>query len=218
MPNVLTSLEIDLRWLAGIAGLATLAYAIFNTFLSQSRPAVIYTGAARKLLRTPYLILATILFITLGIVLWKPLPFQLPLLLKLFVSILGVIVFFSGLVLYIWGRRTLGESFNVSTGFGVRLTQAHRLVTNGPFAYVRHPMYIGVILACWGGLLLYRTWTMLFLSIIMLGLVFRARVEEQALAQVYGRQWELYQRHVPAWFPYLGDILRRSAKKHPHRR
>jgi protein-S-isoprenylcysteine O-methyltransferase Ste14 len=165
---------------------------------------------------TPYLILATILFLILGIVLWKPLPIQLPLWLQLLISILGAVLFFSGLVLYIWGRRVLGESFNVSTGFGVRLTQAHRLVTNGPFAYVRHPMYIGVILACWGGLLLYRTWTMLFLSIVMLGLVVRARKEEQALAQVYGRQWELYQRHIPAWFPNLGEIFHRSAKKHPH--
>jgi len=214
MPNVLTSLEIDLRWLAGIAGLATLAFAIFNTFYAQSRPVKIYTGAARKVLRTPYLILATILFLALGYILWKPLPIQLPLLLQLFISILGAVLFFSGLVLYIWGRRSLGESFNVSTGFGVRLNQAHRLVTNGPFAYVRHPMYIGVILACWGGLLLYRTWTMLWLSVIMLGLVFRARREEQALSQVYGRQWEMYQRYVPAWFPRLDRLLGRSPTHH----
>jgi protein-S-isoprenylcysteine O-methyltransferase Ste14 len=41
----------------------------------------------------------------------------------------------------------------------------------------------------------------------MLGLIIRARKEEQALAQVFGRQWEMYQKHVPGWFPRLESLL-----------
>lgn len=207
MPNLLTSLEIDLYWLCGVAGLGTLAYALYNMLIAQTRPSGQYTGAARRVLRTPYLVIATLVFLALGIALWRPLPIQLPLGLQLLCSLLGAGVFISSLVIYLWGLRTLGVNFNASSGFGVRLHQAHRLVTSGPYAFIRHPMYLGVILAGWGGLLLYRTWSMLFFAVAMLGLIFRARKEEQALAKVFGRTWEIYKRHVPGWIPRLERLL-----------
>jgi protein-S-isoprenylcysteine O-methyltransferase Ste14 len=207
MPNLTTSLEIDLRWLAAIAGLGTLAYAIYNMVLAQSRPSGYQSGAARKLLRTRYLLAATLVFIFVEIILWKPLPIRFPLGLQLVVSILGAAIYFAGLVLYLWGLRTLGENFNASSGFGVRLNQAHKLVTSGPYAYIRHPMYLAVILVGWGGLLLFRTWSMLIFAVIMLGLIVRARKEEEALARIFGRQWDVYRRHVPGWIPSLDRLL-----------
>ncbi|OGO66171.1 MAG: hypothetical protein A2030_01925 [Chloroflexi bacterium RBG_19FT_COMBO_50_10] len=203
MPNLITSLEIDLHWLGAIAGLGTLAYSLYHMLLAQTRPAGHHTGAARQVLRARYLVIATLLFLVLGYILWKPLPIQLHWLVQLVISLLGAMIFFTSLVLYLWGLRTLGESFNASSGLGVRLQQAHRLVIHGPYAYVRHPMYLAVILAGWGGLLLYRTWTMLFFAILMLGLIVRARKEEQALAQVFGAGWEKYLHLVPGWIPRM---------------
>lgn len=213
MPNVLTSLEIDLRWLCGFAGLATLAYSLYNMLLAQSRPIGHHTGAAREVLRTRYLVIATLLFLFFGFILWRPLPVNLPWLLQLLISVLGAAIFIASLALYIWGMRTLGENFNASSGFGVRLHQAHRLVTDGPYAHIRHPMYLAVIMVGWSGLLLYRTWTMLFFAIIMLGLIFRARKEDQALVGAFGRQLEIYQRHVPGWIPRIGRFLRIGRNK-----
>jgi protein-S-isoprenylcysteine O-methyltransferase Ste14 len=207
MPNLTTSLEIDLRWLAALAGLGTLVYALYKMFLAQSRPSGYQSGSAHKLLRTRYLAAATLVFIFLEFILWKPLPIRLPLGLQLVVSILGAVIFFASLVLYLWGLHTLGENFNASSGFGVRLNQAHRLVTSGPYAFIRHPMYLAVILVGWGGLLLFRTWAMLVFALIMLGLIARARREEAALARVFGRQWDVYKRHVPGWVPQLERLL-----------
>src|SRR4030042_585449 len=164
MPNLITSLEVDLHWLCAIAGLATLAYAIYNMLLAQSRPAGHHTGAARQVLRTRYLVIATLLFLFFGYILWRPLPLQLPWLLQLLVSILGGAVFLASLVLYVWGLRTLGENFNASSGFGVRVHQAHQLVPTGPYAYIRHPMYLGVILAGWSGFLVFPPLTTLFFA------------------------------------------------------
>jgi protein-S-isoprenylcysteine O-methyltransferase Ste14 len=216
MPNVLTSLEIDLRWLGAIAGLGTLFYAIFRMLHAQSRPAGHHTGSAQQVLRTRYMIIATVIFLILAYVLWKPLPIQINWLLQLGISLLGVMIFFPGLGLYLWGLHTLGESFNASSGFGVRLQQAHQLVTTGPYAYLRHPMYMGVMLSAWGGLLLYRTWTMLLFAIIMFGLIIRARREEVALSQVFGRQYELYKRNIPGWFPRLDKLLPGLTNKRMH--
>jgi protein-S-isoprenylcysteine O-methyltransferase Ste14 len=207
MPNLTTSLEIDLRWLAAVAGLGTLAYAIYNMVLAQARPSGYQSGSARKVLRTRYLLVATLVFILVGFILWKPLPIQLPLGVQLIVSILGALIYFASLVLYLWGLRNLGENFNASCGFALRLNQAHRLVTKGPYAYIRHPMYLAVILVGWGGLLLFRTWAMLVFALFMFGLIVRARREEAALARVFGRQWDAYKRHVPGWIPHLENLL-----------
>jgi len=215
MRNILTlfekAIEIGLPWLGAVSGLGTLAYAITSMLLAQRRPTGQQTGAARKVLRTPYLVIATILFIALAYWLWKPLPLHLSGMVQIFLTLLGAIIMLPNLALYVWGLRTLGSNFNASSGFGVRLVQAHQLITYGPFAYLRHPMYLAVILACWGGLLLYRTWAMLLFAVMMFGLLYRGHREEEALAQAFESEWELYKQAVPGWFPRLKGVSRRDS-------
>jgi protein-S-isoprenylcysteine O-methyltransferase Ste14 len=207
MPGVLTSLEQDLRCLGAITGIAIFVYATYRVFRAQTRPTGYQSFQAPVILRSRYLILTTILVVAVSILLWRPLPIQLGWLAQLGLSLFGALLLFLGLSLYLWGMHTLGESFNASSGFGVRLQLAHRLVVTGPFAWMRHPMYVGLILAAWGGLLLYRTWTMLLFVVLMFSLVVRARHEEAALAEVFGSQYELYCINVPAWFPRLMKLF-----------
>ncbi len=210
MQGLIDTIESVLRWLGAIAGLGTLAYAIYNMLRAQSRPTGQQTGAAQKVLRSRYLAIATLLFVLLAYILWKPLPFQLLWWVRLILSLLGEGIFFLSLGLYLWGLLTLGVNFNASSGFGVRLHQAHQLMTRGPYIYIRHPMYVGVILAFWGGLLLYRTWTMLVFAVIMLGLIYRAHKEEEALTQAFGEEWETYKQHVPGWIPRFDRMFRKN--------
>jgi protein-S-isoprenylcysteine O-methyltransferase Ste14 len=209
MQALIEIFEISLHWLGAIAGVGTLAYAVYNTLLAQRRPTGYHTGAANQVLRTPYLVIATLFFVSLAYVLWKPLPFQLQWLLQLLFVLVGGVVYYASLALYLWGLRTLGLNFNTSSGFGVRLQQDHQLVTQGPYAYIRHPMYLAVILACWGGLLLYYTWTMLVFAVMMLGLIYRAGKEEEALTQAFGEEWEAYKRDVPGWIPHKESLKRK---------
>jgi len=210
MPTLIDTIEFYLSWLGAIAGLGTLAYAIYNMLRAQSRPTGQQTGAAQKVLRSRYLIIATLLFVLLAYILWKPLPFQLSWMVRFILLFLGAGIFFPSLGLYLWGLRTLGVNFNASSGFGVRLQQVHQLITRGPYAYIRHPMYMAVILAGWGGLLLYRTWTMLLFGVIMLGLIYRAHKEEEALTQAFGEEWEAYKQQVPGWIPRRERTIRNN--------
>ena len=194
-------------WIAGFgafAGLATLAYAILGMFKSLRQPSGREEPGARYALRAPLLLVATILFIGVSALLWRPLPIQPQSWLRLLLLSVAAPLFFGGLALYLWGMRTLGPMFGPSSGFGVRLHAKHRLVATGPYAYVRHPMYLGVISTAIGSLLLYRTWASLGFAIIMFGLAVRARREEGVLAQEFGAEWEAYASHVPAWVPRIG--------------
>ena len=76
-------------------------------------------------------------------------------------------------------------------------------MTRGPFAIMRHPMYLGLIAAALGSLLLYHTWTTLAYAVFAPFILFRARREEQALAAEFGEDWQDYCRHVLAFIPRL---------------
>jgi protein-S-isoprenylcysteine O-methyltransferase Ste14 len=200
---VLETIEQWLHGLGAIAGLATLAAALVAMFRSLRRPAGREERGARFALRGPVLLVVTVLFLGAGALLWRPLPFDAPPWLRVILLVAGGTLFYGGLALYLWGLRTLGRMFGPSSGFGIRLQSSHRLVTTGPYAYIRHPMYLAVIGVGIGSLLLYRTWAALFFAVTMLGLVVRARREERVLADEFGLAWKVYAARVPAWFPRL---------------
>ncbi|MFO7697447.1 MAG: isoprenylcysteine carboxylmethyltransferase family protein [Anaerolineae bacterium] len=197
-----------LQWLGtlgAVVGLGTLAVAIGAMFRSVSRPAQYTEGHARSLLRIPVLGVFTVLFAGALVILWRPLPWAPAAWLRLALALAGLALIILGTGLYLWGLWTLGVSFAPSSGMGVRLQAGHRLVTDGPFAYMRHPMYLGVILTCVGTLPLYLTWASLALAVTMFGLVVRARREERVLEAQYGAEWRRYAARVPAWLPRCGQ-------------
>jgi protein-S-isoprenylcysteine O-methyltransferase Ste14 len=126
---------------------------------------------------------------------------------RLVAVLAGASLLLGGLSLYLWGLLTLGRMFGPSSGFGVRLHAAHRLVTTGPFGLIRHPMYLAVMTAAVGSLALYRTWATLCFAVTMLGLVLRARREERVLAEEFGAEWADYASRVPRWFPRFSARL-----------
>ena len=194
------------RWAGGVAALICLMVALAGIARGLRRPRGRTTGLARKVLRLPAYLLIGAVFFGPCFLLWRPLPLALVVPVRVVALSLGALLLFPGLTLYLWARLTLGEMYNVSSSMGAQLYADHRLVTHGPFAFVRHPMYLGVILASVGGLFIYRTWTLVFITVTFLGLALRARREEQALAAEFGEQWKEYCQRVPGWIP---RILRR---------
>lgn len=196
----LDTIERWTRWAGLAAVLGTLAVVLGGLWRGTQRPVGHKTGPEPKILRSPaFYVLATVGYFGLCYRLWRPLPMALSYPLRALALILGLLLYFPGLALILWGRLTLAEMYNVSSSFGAQLFADHQLVIDGPFAHVRHPMYLGFLLASIGGLFLYRTWTFVFVLLQFPSLVVRARREEQALAVSFGEQWVNYCRQVPAW-------------------
>lgn len=193
-----------MRRVGAAVGLATLAIALWQAIWCGSRrPAGRTTGAAAQVLRAPVLPLISALWLGLCVLLWRPLPVRPGRAARMVALVVGALLYFPGLALYLWGARTLGEMYRAASGFGVQLNVGHRLITHGPFAWVRHPLYLGLQTAAFGGLLLYHNWTLAFVAVNFLGLFFRARREEEALQAEFGEEWRAYARRVPAWAPRL---------------
>lgn len=198
----LEPIESILRLLGGLLAYATLGMVFYGIWRGTRRQAGRITGKMGRYLRSPWFYLVTsALYFGICFLGWIPLPITVSQQAHYWILALGSLMYFPGMSLTLWSRLALGRNYFVSTGFGAQLFASQQLVTNGPYAILRHPMYAGIILAAFGSLLIYHTWTTLLFSCFVPALFIRARREETALSAEFGEQWQEYCNHVPAFFP-----------------
>lgn len=113
---------------------------------------------------------------------------------------LGILLTLGGIGLAIWARRTLGQNWS---GI-VTLKVDHQLIRSGPYAYVRHPIYSGILLAAAATAVTLGEWRgVLGVLIIVLAAVRKARIEDAWLRKQFGREFEEYRRETPALVPKI---------------
>jgi protein-S-isoprenylcysteine O-methyltransferase Ste14 len=197
----MTALIAFLRYACGIFALVVLAILLWSVLRAAKRPTGAGVGTQLGWLHSPiFYAAASAVFFGLCMVLWFPFP---PLPGADGIAVLGALLCFPGLGFVLWGRLALGNMYFVSTGFGAQLFAGHRLITQGPYRIMRHPMYFGLLLAGIGGLLLYQTWTGVIFIACGLGVIRRARREEEVLSKEFGAEWVDYCRRVPMLLPRL---------------
>lgn len=195
--------------------LFVLGTAIVKMIFGYRQPAGRSVGRNTGWLRSPtFYILASVIFFGICALLWQPLPVAISLPWRAILLAAGGVLLLGGLGLYAWGMASLGRMFSGSTSLGVQLYAHHRLITVGPYKYIRHPMYLGIMVAAFGGLFLYHNVTMLLVALGFLGLPLRARREEMALSAEFGQEWQDYRNKVPAFFPALLKKSPSTVSKH----
>lgn len=115
--------------------------------------------------------------------------------------ILGLSLAFLGLAIIVWGKLTLGRNYSNQ----LLIFQGHELVQQGPYKFVRHPIYTGGLLAFVGLGLLVQSWVDLVITLIMFGVVFEYRmsVEEKILISEFGDQYLSYSKRVRRLIPFV---------------
>lgn len=112
---------------------------------------------------------------------------------------IAVAITIAGLALCIWARRTLGGNWS---GW-VTLKENHELVTGGPYRWVRHPIYTGVLLMMLGtALALGRVQGFLALIIASLALLLKSRVEERWMESLFSERYATYKKGSWALVPF----------------
>jgi protein-S-isoprenylcysteine O-methyltransferase Ste14 len=203
------SAQITLRAITAFAGLVAILAPLASLLLSSRRLLGRTTGTS-PLRRWPLAGLVALGLLGTGILLWKPLPLSLPGDLEALLTWVGFCLYLPAVCLYLWGLLALGRYFGVSSSRGADLYADHRLVTDGPYRLARHPMYLAVLLAAIGALLVFRTWAMLVFTPLSWIVLRRAAQEEKLLEDEFGDEWRSYAKRVPKWSKVLNNLILKS--------
>jgi protein-S-isoprenylcysteine O-methyltransferase Ste14 len=111
----------------------------------------------------------------------------------------AMVLLLAGLILRWAAILTLGRFFTVD----VAVQTCHRVVRTGVFRTLRHPSYSGLLLAFLGLGLSYRNWVSLMVMLvpILAAILYRIRVEEDALLQAFGTEYADYGKATKRLIP-----------------
>ena len=116
-------------------------------------------------------------------------------------AFVGVVLFALGLLLRWWAIITLGRFFTVD----VVVEKDHEVVERGPFRWVRHPSYTGVLLAFVGWALTLGNWAAMLVVLVPIFAAFihRMKVEEGALSRALGERYRGYMKRTKRLAPFI---------------
>ena len=113
---------------------------------------------------------------------------------------IGIGVTACGMALAIWARSHLGANWSAA----ITIRTSHSLVSTGPYARLRHPIYSGLLFAITGTALAQGEWRgLLALAIALIVWSVKARKEESWLRDEFGAQFEEYSQRTGFLLPRL---------------
>jgi protein-S-isoprenylcysteine O-methyltransferase Ste14 len=115
------------------------------------------------------------------------------------VRALGAVLFLGGLALAVWARVHLGRNW------GMPMTEKDEpeLVTSGPYRWVRHPIYSGILLATLGTALATNLYWLVAFAVAGTYFLYSARVEEKLLSSSFPTAYPSYRARSKMLIPFV---------------
>lgn len=115
-----------------------------------------------------------------------------------FYDIIGVVNLASAVILNWWAARALGKAYD-------RVVRPEELVTCGPYAFIRHPIYTSYMLLFSGyAMLLHSASTAVFaVAICVVYYSVRTRLEQAVLQEAFGEMYDQYVKRTKMFLPFV---------------
>ena len=104
-----------------------------------------------------------------------------------------------GIAVAIWARLHLGRNWSASPA----MKEGHELVTTGPYAFVRHPIYSGIILATLGTGLTGSVFGIVLFVIVTTMFLFRVGTEERYMMELFPGTYPAYRARTKRLVPLI---------------
>ena len=112
---------------------------------------------------------------------------------------IGALVFASGIALAVWARVYLGQNW------GMPMTQKSEpdLVTSGPYQFVRHPIYSGLLAGLLGTALANNLIGLIVVAVLGAYFYYSASVEEKNLTAIFPTAYPAYRARTKMLIPFV---------------
>lgn len=113
----------------------------------------------------------------------------------------GAAIMISGIIFRRYVISVLGKYFTAN----VQIQKDHELIKAGPYRYIRHPAYLGILIVALGLGIALANWISLLLCIVfpVIGVMQRIKVEEKELERHFGKQYQDYRKNTWCVIPYI---------------
>ena len=112
----------------------------------------------------------------------------------------GLLLTITGIAFAIWARFYIGQNWSGN----VTIKVGHELIRTGPYRWVRHPIYSGILLAIIGTALgRGKVVGVISIALFWLGFLIKSRKEEEFMRKTFGEQYVEYSRSTGALVPRL---------------
>ena len=112
----------------------------------------------------------------------------------------GIALTSLGVALAIWARYSIGQYWSAR----VTLKEGHRVIRSGPYAWVRHPIYTGILTGLLGTAMVEGQVRGIFAFLVTLaGFWVKLGIEEQMMRKAFGAEYEEYARRTGALVPRI---------------
>lgn len=130
---------------------------------------------------------------------WAAIPFP------VWVRWVGLALGLLAIVINAWSHRTLNQKLSEDFDPALRLLKVPALVTEGPYARMRHPIYLAFLLMQIAVLFLTSNWFigLCGIAIIISVIAIRVPEEERMLIEQFGDEYRNYIKHTGSLFPKI---------------
>ncbi|MCZ4094455.1 protein-S-isoprenylcysteine O-methyltransferase [Sinorhizobium psoraleae] len=114
---------------------------------------------------------------------------------------LGALIFATAMWIFRRTHKELGRNWSIS----LEIRDKHELISRGPYALVRHPMYTSFLLMGLGQAFLLSNWVIGLAGLVGFAVLFFLRVdkEERMMLEIFGAQYRTYMARTKRIIPYL---------------
>ena len=110
----------------------------------------------------------------------------------------GILLGLGSFILYAWAQTVLGKAWSPH----LQMRQEHQMVTSGPYACIRHPIYSAYLVFMTGIALITASWLFFgLLAVSIMVVALRIPREELMLIEVFGAKYAEYMRRTGGLLP-----------------
>lgn len=116
------------------------------------------------------------------------------------IGLAGVVLTYAGVATAIWARFILADNWSAR----ITVKVGHQLIRSGPYAYVRHPIYFGILVASLGTALLVGEWRgLLAIALVTVAFSMKAKREEAYMSAEFGEGYSQYRQSTGFLLPKM---------------